>query len=49
MIVKSGFLKNYKSCEEIKMLYDYKKSGFYWIKSECNKKPLRIFCDFHDF
>lgn len=27
-------------------MYPYKKSGYYWIKNDCMKDPLRMFCDF---
>ena len=33
-------------CYMIKKLIPSKKSGFYWIKTRCSKKPYRLFCDF---
>ena len=35
-----------KNCHFIKEKYIYKKSGFYWLKPECSKQPIRVFCDF---
>ena len=35
-----------KDCNIIKKIFPKKKSGFYWIKPNCSKKPLRVFCDF---
>ena len=33
-------------CAEIKHIYPEKRSGYYWIKTECMEKPLRVFCGF---
>ncbi len=35
-----------KNCHFIKEKQSYKRSGFYWLKPECAKQPLRVFCDF---
>ena len=44
--VGSVFNNAGKDCWEIKKMLPFKKSGFYWIKPECSKKPLRVYCDF---
>jgi hypothetical protein len=30
----------------IKKAFEYKKSGYYWLKGPCTKTPLRAFCDY---
>ena len=33
-------------CSQIKEVFTNKFSGYFWIKSECQKTPLRVYCDF---
>jgi hypothetical protein len=33
-------------CHVIKTVNPLRKSGFYWIKPPCAKKPIRVYCDF---
>jgi len=35
-----------KACWRIKLLYPYKKSGYYWIQGKCHEIPMRLYCDF---
>jgi len=35
-----------ENCLHIKKLEPNALSGFYYIKPDCNEKPLRVFCDF---
>jgi len=41
----SQFLNSGKSCYDIKNLYNYKRSGWYWIKTACMPVARRMFCD----
>ena len=34
------------SCAFIKNLFPYKMTGYYWIKPECAKVAIRVFCDY---
>jgi hypothetical protein len=36
-------------CAHIIRAFPSKRSGFYWIKNECNSKPLRVYCDFDSY
>jgi hypothetical protein len=35
-------------CHKIKEYADYKRNGFYWVKTKCMPKPERVYCDFKD-
>lgn len=37
------------SCSEIKIMFPYKMTGFYWLKPECSKFAIRAFCDYTSF
>jgi len=37
------------SCAHIRQQFSYKVSGFYWVKVECSKEAMRVFCDFSIF
>jgi len=34
------------ACYKIKLMFPYKKSGYYWVKSACQNEPKRVYCDF---
>ena len=38
-----------KSCAYIREKMSYKSNGFFWIKTLCMNKPMRVFCDFDNF
>ena len=41
-----------RTCRDIKIKYNNVTNGFYYIKSECMKKALKVYCDFdtnHDY
>jgi len=33
-------------CSKIRAAAPYKKNGFYWLKTKCMPKALRVYCDF---
>lgn len=35
-----------QNCVHIKTVYKSAISGFYWIKPECTKEPIKVWCDF---
>ena len=37
------------SCSEIKTMFPYKMTGFYWLKADCSKFAIRVFCDYTSF
>jgi len=30
----------------IKKKAEYKKSGYFWVKTVCSKNPIRVYCNF---
>lgn len=34
------------NCVSIRKAYEFKKSGYYWLKPGCAKNPMRVFCDY---
>lgn len=44
--IGSNSMKPAKSCDSIKRVYPYKKTGYYWVKPYCSQMPLRVYCDF---
>ncbi len=47
--VGSSSNKPAASCSEIKTLFPYKMTGFYWLKPDCTKFAIRVFCDYSSF
>lgn len=45
--IGSSSLNPIRDCSYVHKAYPHKSNGFYWIKPECSKIALRVFCNFN--